>query len=108
MRSASSAEPWAARSGSSRRTPSGSRRSSASSSAKAARRLRSRQAAVEQQLPHVLEGATSGQIGGRVLAIVEEALAAADVADGRLGDDDSFEASGRLRPDLAGGPYLGH
>ena len=55
-----------------------------------------RQLALEQQVPDVLERPLLGQLDGRVLAVVVEALLAADVADRRLRDHDAFEALGRL------------
>ena len=46
----------------------------------------------EEQLPDVFERARLGEVDGAVLAVVVEALEAAHVADGRVGDDDAFEA----------------
>ena len=51
---------------------------------------------VEEELPHVLERALGGQLGGRVLPVVEEALLPADVAHGRLGHDDPLEPARHL------------
>ena len=55
---------------------------------------RRRQVALEQQEPHVLQRALVGQLDRRVLAVVVEALEAADVADLRLGDDHALEPGG--------------
>ena len=52
--------------------------------------------ALEQQEPHVLEPALVGQLHGVVLAVVVEALLAADVADGCLGHDHALEPGRRL------------
>ena len=53
--------------------------------------------APEQQVPDVFERARLRQVDGRVLPVVEEALLPTDVADGRLGHHDAFEA-GAARP----------
>ncbi len=53
-----------------------------------------RERAEEQEVHHVLERAGGGQLDRRELAVVEEALGAADVADRRVGDDQALE-SGR-------------
>ena len=50
------------------------------------------QGTVEEELPNVLEGAFLCQLHRRVLAIVIEALQAADVTDLGLGDLDSLQA----------------
>ena len=54
---------------------------------------RRRQAAFEHEVPHVFERALPGQLGRVVLAVVEEALLAAHVADRRLGDLHALEAA---------------
>ena len=59
------------------------------------------QRAVDHQPPHVLERTLLGELDGRVLAVVVEALVAADVADLGVGDDHALQAAGHLgRPDL--------
>jgi hypothetical protein len=60
------------------------------------------QLAVHQQRPHVLEGALLGEVDGGVLAVVEEALGAAHVADARVGDHDALEPAGRVDRGFAG------
>ena len=50
------------------------------------------QLALEQQVPDVFERALLREVDGAVLAVVVEAFEAAHVADGRVGDDDAFEA----------------
>ena len=50
------------------------------------------QLALEQQVPDVFERARLREVDRAVLAVVVEALEAAHVADGRVGDDDAFEA----------------
>ena len=57
---------------------------------------RCRKPTVERQIPHVFERPRPGQVDGAVLAVVVEAFKAADVADGRVGDDDTFETFGDL------------
>ena len=47
---------------------------------------------MEEEVPDILEGAGLGQVDRVVLAVVVEALEAADVADLGLGDDDPLEA----------------
>ena len=46
---------------------------------------------VEQQVPDVFERPRLREVDGAVLAVVVEAFEAAHVADGRVGDDDTFE-----------------
>ena len=53
---------------------------------------RRREPALEQQVPDVFERTRLREVDRAVLAVVVEALEAADVADGRVGDDDAFEA----------------
>ena len=53
---------------------------------------RRRQPALEHQVPHVFERPRLREVDGAVLAVVVEAFEAAHVADGRVGDDDAFEA----------------
>ena len=55
-----------------------------------------REVALEEQEPHVLEAELVGQLHGVVLAVVVEALEAADVADRRLGHDHALEPGRRL------------
>ena len=50
------------------------------------------QPALEQQVPDVFERPRLREVDGAVLAVVVEAFEAAHVADGRVGDDDAFEA----------------
>ena len=50
--------------------------------------------AVEEQVPRLLEADLLGQLDGGVLAVVEEALVAADVAELGVGDDDLGQALG--------------
>ena len=50
------------------------------------------QLALEEEVPDVLERALLGQLDRRVLAVVEEALLPADVADGGLGHHHALEA----------------
>ena len=57
---------------------------------------RAGQAPLEEQVPDVLERQLVGQLHRVVLAVVVEALLAADVADLRLGHDDALEPGGRL------------
>ena len=47
--------------------------------------------AEQEEVPHVLEAAGLGQLDGGVLAVVEEALGAADVADRGVGHDEALE-----------------
>ena len=54
------------------------------------------QLAVEEEVPDVFEGAGLGQLDRVVLAVVVEALEAADVTDVGLGDDDTFQTAGDL------------
>ena len=55
-------------------------------------RERRREPALEQQVPHVFERTRLREVDRAVLAVVVEAFEAADVADGRVGDDDAFES----------------
>ena len=81
--------------GSTAATLGGDRRAAAATSAAKARALVGvGQVALEQQEPHVLERPLLGQVDGRVLAVVVEALLAADVADLGVGDDDALQAPG--------------
>ena len=64
--------------------------------------------AVEQELPDVFERSSCGQVGGRVLAVVEEPFLSAYVADRGLGHYHPFEAPGHVGADLVGRPDLGH
>ncbi len=48
--------------------------------------------AFEHQLPDVFDRSRLREVDGAVLAVVVEAFEAAHVADGRVGDDDTFEA----------------
>ena len=50
------------------------------------------EAALEQQVPHVLERAAAREVDGAVLPVVVEAFEPAHVADGGVGDDEAFEA----------------
>ena len=52
------------------------------------------QLAVDEERPHLLEGAVPSQLGRVVLAVVVEALAPADIADRGLGDGDPGQAAG--------------
>ncbi len=54
------------------------------------------QLAFEHEVPHALERARLGEVDGRVLAVVVEALLAPDVAHLGLGHDDALEPLGRL------------
>ena len=54
------------------------------------------QCAVDHELHHVAEGSLRGELDGRVLAVVVEALGAADVADLGVGDHHALEAAGHL------------
>ena len=65
------------------------------------------QLAAEKQMPHVLERPRLGQVDGRVLPVVEEALLAPHVPDGGLGDDDALEARRHVPARLGGGPDAG-
>ncbi len=65
------------------------------------------QFAAEEEVPDVLERARLGQLDGGVLPVVEEALLAADVADGRLGHDDTLEPGRDVPARLGGGPDAG-
>ena len=71
--------------------PGGSSASSATSRANAVDGRPVGELAVDQQLPHVLEGPARGQVDGRVLAVVEEALLSAHVTDRGLGDHHALE-----------------
>ena len=48
------------------------------------------------EVPDLLEGVVSGQVGGIVAAVVEEARFAVDVADGGVGDGDAVETGGDI------------
>ena len=62
----------------------------------------------EQQVPHVLERSPRRQVDRRVLAVVEEALLAADVAQRGLRRHDPLEPGGDLGPVLVGGAQPRH
>ncbi|MEZ5135767.1 MAG: hypothetical protein R2699_12115 [Acidimicrobiales bacterium] len=47
---------------------------------------------MDEQEPHVVDGAGAGQLGGVVGPVVEEPLLAAHVADGGVRHDDALEA----------------
>ena len=66
------------------------------------------QLAPEEEVPDVLERALLGQLDRGVLAVVEEALLAAHVADGRLGHHHALEPGRHVAARLAGGPDPGH
>ncbi len=66
------------------------------------------QGPVEQQLPHVLQRPVGGQLDGRVLPVVEEALLAPDVAHRGLGHHDAFEPPGHVGAHFVGRTDLGH
>ena len=65
------------------------------------------QLAAEEEVPDVLERAGLGQVDGGVLPVVEEAFLASDVADGRLGHDDTLEPGRDVPARLGGGPDAG-
>ena len=52
---------------------------------------RDREPALEHELPDVFDRPRLREVDGAVLAVVVEAFEAADVAHGRVGDDDAFE-----------------
>ena len=83
--------------------PSGSARCAATSAANRRAPVGVGQLAVDEEGPDVLERAVLRQLDGVVLAVVEEALLAADVADARLGHDHALEAPRDVRRRLAGG-----
>ena len=56
-----------------------------------------REGTVEHQAPGILERPGGGEVGRRVLAVVVEALPAAYVADGGVGDRDPLEAARNVR-----------
>ncbi len=66
------------------------------------------QLAPEEEMPDVLERALLGQVDGRVLPVVEEALLAAHVADGRLRHHHALQAGRHVPTGLGGGPDAGH
>ena len=86
----------AASAGSSSATDAGTTRSGFTSAANASRSAADGQVPVEEQVPDVLERQLVGQLDGVVLAVVVEALEAADVADRGLGDDHALEPGRRL------------
>ncbi len=61
-----------------------------------------RERAAEHQVPHVFEAAGGGELDGRVLAVVVEALPAPDVAQPGFGDHDSREAAGYFQGGVHG------
>ncbi len=63
-----------------------------------ARLARVGELSLEQQVPHVLERAPRRQVHRRVLAVMEEALLAPDVAQGGLRRHDTLEPGGDLGP----------
>ena len=63
---------------------------------------------VEEELPDVLERSGRGQLGGGVLAVVEEPFLPADVAHRRLGHHHAFEPAGHVGAEFVGRPDLGH
>jgi hypothetical protein len=67
-----------------------------------------RELAPEEQVPHVFDRSRGGQLDGRVLAVVEEALPAAHVTDRRLGHDDAIEAGWDVGARFGGRPDAGH
>ena len=66
------------------------------------------QLAPEEEMPHVLERPLLGQVDGRVLAVVEEALLPADVADRGLGHHDALEPGRYVAARLGGGTDARH
>ena len=107
VRSTSSGAPTRASAGSSVREPGRQRAPPADLVAEGRRGRRVGQLAPEQEVPDVLERARLGQVDGGVLPVVEEALLAAHVADGRLGHDDALEPGRDVPARLGGGPDAG-
>jgi hypothetical protein len=65
-----------------------------------------RQRTVDHQSPHVFDGEAGGELGGRVLAVMVEALLAADVAEDRLGDHHAVESPGSEHGSVGHGPIV--
>ena len=92
--------------GSTGTTLAGSARKGATSAAKTSRSawLAGRAPSIKQA-PDVLERSTLGQLDRRVLAVVVEALVAADVAHLGVGHDHALQPSGHLRRTDLGHPH---
>ena len=102
MSSGGASVPSRAISGSAAATGAGIARSGATRSANAARSASDGSDPFEHEVPDVLERPRLREVDGAVLAVVVEALEAADVADVGLGDHDAFEPARDLVREVLG------